>query len=54
MPCEVVPLMVDFFKMAAVAMETAKILKNEKLKNDHSGLLAEQKLMKLDRNNIHI
>jgi hypothetical protein len=44
----------DFFKMAAVAMETAKILKNEKLKNDHSGLLAEQKLMNLDRNNNHI
>jgi hypothetical protein len=35
--------------MAAVAMETAKMLKN-----DHSRLLAEQKLMKLDRNNIHI
>jgi hypothetical protein len=28
--------------------------KNEKHKNDHSRLLAEQKLMKLDRNNIHI
>jgi hypothetical protein len=27
MPCEVVPLRVDFFKMAAVAMETAKMLK---------------------------
>ena len=27
MPCEVVPLMVDFFKMAAIAMETAKMLK---------------------------
>jgi hypothetical protein len=27
MPCEVVPLGVDFFKMAAVAMETAKMLK---------------------------
>jgi hypothetical protein len=26
-PCEVVPLMVGFFKMAAVAMETAKMLK---------------------------
>jgi hypothetical protein len=55
MPCEVVPLGVDFFKMAAVAMETAKMLKNgKKHKNDHSRLLAEQKLMKLDRNNIHI
>jgi hypothetical protein len=31
MPCEVVPLRVDFSKMAAVAMETAKILK--KMKN---------------------
>jgi hypothetical protein len=30
MPCEVVLLSVDFFKMAAVAMETAKILKNLK------------------------
>ena len=28
--------------------------KNEKHKNDHSRLLAKQKLMKLDRNNIHI
>jgi hypothetical protein len=27
MPCEIVPLRVDFFKMAAVAMETAKMLK---------------------------
>jgi hypothetical protein len=26
----------------------------KKHKNDHSGLLAEQKLMKLDRNNIHL
>jgi hypothetical protein len=31
MPCEVVLLRVDFFKMAAVAMEMAKMLK--KLKN---------------------
>jgi hypothetical protein len=31
MPCEVVLLRVDYFKMAAVTMETAKILK--KLKN---------------------
>jgi hypothetical protein len=30
MSCEVVPLSVDFFKMAAVAMETAKMLKNKK------------------------
>jgi hypothetical protein len=28
--------------------------KNEKHKNYHSRLLAKQKLMKLDRNNIHI
>ena len=55
MPCEVVPLRVDFFKMAAVAMETAKMLKKkEKHKNYHSRLLAKQKLMKPDRNNIHI
>jgi hypothetical protein len=27
MPCEVVPLRVAFFKMAAVAMETTKMLK---------------------------
>jgi hypothetical protein len=52
MPYEVVPLGIDFFKMAAVAMETAKMLK--KTQNDHSRLLAKQKLMKLDRNNIHI
>jgi hypothetical protein len=31
MPYEVLPLGIDFFKMAAVAMETAKMLK--KLKN---------------------
>jgi hypothetical protein len=48
-----------------VTMATATILnlfnppkaatkKNEKHKNDHSRLLAKQKLMKLDRNNIHI
>jgi hypothetical protein len=28
MPCEVVRKRVDIFKMAAVAMETAKMLKN--------------------------
>jgi hypothetical protein len=32
MPCEVVPLRVDFSKMAAVAMEMAKMLK-KKMKN---------------------
>jgi hypothetical protein len=31
MPCEVVPLRVDFSKMAAVAMETTKML--NKMKN---------------------
>jgi hypothetical protein len=31
MPCEVVPLRVDFSKMAAVSMEMAKMLK--KMKN---------------------
>jgi hypothetical protein len=30
MPCEVVPLRVDFFKMAVVAMETTKMLKKLK------------------------
>jgi hypothetical protein len=54
MPCEVVLLRVVFFKMAAVAMERPKCKKFEKHKNDHSRLLAEQKLMKFDRNNIHI
>ena len=54
MPCEVVLLRVDFFKMAAVTMETAKMLKkNEKHKKDHSKLIAEQKSMKFGRNNIH-
>jgi hypothetical protein len=54
MPCEVVLLSVDFFKMAAVAMETAKMLKKlKKHKNYHSRLLTEQKLMKLYKN-IHI
>jgi hemerythrin len=42
------------FKMAAIAMETAKMLKIEKHKNDHSRILAKQKLMKLNRNNTHI
>ena len=52
MPYEVVLLRFDFFKMAAVAMETAKTEKIEKHKNDYSTLLAKQKLMKLERNNI--
>ena len=49
MPCEVVLLRVDFFKMGAVAMETANMLKIEKHKNDHSRLLAKQQLMKRDK-----
>jgi hypothetical protein len=41
--------------MTTVAMETNQnVRKIEKHKNDHSRLLAEQKLMKLDKNNIHI
>ena len=32
MPCEVVPLRVDFSNMAAIAMEMAKMLK-KKMKN---------------------
>jgi hypothetical protein len=31
MPCEVLPLRVDSFKMAAVAMETAKMLKKKRI-----------------------
>jgi hypothetical protein len=54
MPCEVVHLRGDFFKMAAVAMETAKMLKKMKNTNYHSRLLAKQNLMKLDKNKIHI
>ena len=55
MPCEVVHLRLDFFfKMAAVAMETAKMLKKMKNTNYHSRLLAKQNLMKLDKNKIHI
>jgi hypothetical protein len=30
MPCEIVLLRIDFFKMAAIAMETAKMLKKLK------------------------
>jgi hypothetical protein len=37
-----------FFKMAAVAMETTKMLKIEKHKKDHSRLLAEH-LMERDK-----
>ena len=42
------------FKMAAVPMEMAKMQKKWKTQNYHSRLLAEQKLMKLVRNNMHI
>jgi hypothetical protein len=55
MPCEVVLLSVDFFQNGCRCYgngQNAKKLK--KHKNDHSRLLAKQKLMKLDRNNIHI
>jgi hypothetical protein len=51
MPCEVVLLSGGFFKMAKMLLKTKKMKKH---KNDHSRLLVEQKLMKLDRNNIHI
>ena len=54
MPCEVVLIRVDFFKIAAVAKETTKMLKIEKHKNYQSRLLAKQKFMKLNRNNTHI
>jgi hypothetical protein len=37
MPCEVVLVRVDFFKMAAVAMETAKMLKKELQLQSNSG-----------------
>ena len=50
MPCEVVRKRVNFSKWPPLP----KCKKNEKHKNDHSRLLAEQKLMKLDKNNIHI
>jgi hypothetical protein len=47
----------NYFKsplFCPVAMETAKNAKKiEKHKKNHSRLLAKQKLMKLDRNNIH-
>jgi len=55
MPCEVVLLRVDFFKMAAVAMEKAKMLKQMKsTKMITASYSPNRKLMKLDRNNIHI
>jgi hypothetical protein len=56
MPCEVVSLRVDFFQNGCRCHRNGQNAKkkNEKHKNDHSRLLAKQKLMKLDRNNIHI
>jgi hypothetical protein len=49
MTCEVVPLRVDFSKMAAVAVEmTTMLKKNEKHKNDHIRLPAKQKLRGLN------
>jgi hypothetical protein len=54
MPYEVVPLRVDFFNGCRCHGNGQNAKKNEKHKNDHSRLLAKQKLMKLDRNNIHI
>ena len=43
-----------FSKWLPLPWKWPKCLKIEKHKNDHSRLLAKQKLMKLDRNNIHI
>jgi hypothetical protein len=55
MPCEVVPLRADFFQNGCRCHGNGQNEKqNEKHKNDHSRLLAKQKLMKLDRNNIHM
>ena len=43
-----------FSKWLSLPWKRPKCKKIEKHKYDHSRLLAEQKLMKLDRNNIHI
>jgi hypothetical protein len=43
-----------FSKWLPLPWKRPKCKKIEKHKYDHSRLLAEQKLMKLDRNNIHI
>jgi hypothetical protein len=55
MPCEVVLRRVDFFQNGCRCHGNGKNAKKkiEKHKNDHR-LLAKQKLMKLDRNNIHL
>jgi hypothetical protein len=44
MPCEVVLLRVDFFKMADVSMETAKMPKN--FNSQHHNLIGNQILPK--------
>ena len=55
MPCEAVLIRVDFFQNSCRCHGNGQNVKKiEKHKNDHSRLLAEQKWMKLDRNNIHI
>jgi hypothetical protein len=54
MPCEVVLLRVDFSKWLPLPWKRPKYKQIEKHKNDHSRLLAKQKLMKLYRKNIHI
>ena len=43
-----------FAKWLPLQWKRPKCKKMEKHKKDHSGLLVDQKLMKLDRNNIHI
>ena len=43
-----------FFKFLPLPWKRPKCQKIEKHKNNHSGLLTKQKLMKLDRNSIHI
>jgi hypothetical protein len=43
-----------FSKWLPLPWKRPKCSKNKKHKNDHSRLLVKQKLMKLDRNKIHI
>jgi hypothetical protein len=43
-----------FQKWLSLPWKWPKCKINEKHKNDHRRLLAKQKLMKFDRNNIHI
>jgi hypothetical protein len=55
MPCEVVPLRVDFLQNGCRCHGNGKNAKKKmKNTNDHSRLLAKQNLMKLDKNKIHI